>query len=154
MIDLKFGHMFLWHVRLGAALGLLLSIAIFTSSIIGSIFLLIGCLFVLTATEGTDIDVQNKTIREYNSFFFLKTGKFEPLGRVEYIFVNRGTESHQMSSPRGLNTTVVENAVFNAYLKLESGEKIRLLREKNKLTIIEKLQALSEGLPAEIVDHS
>ena len=154
MIDLKFAPMFLWHVRLGAVIGILLALGIFTSSLAGSVFLFLGSLFVLTASEGTEFNLKNKTFREYNSFFFLKTGKFEPLGLVEYIFINKGTESLQMSSPRGVQTAVVESVVFNAYLKLKSGEKIQLLRDKNKFTVIKKLQTLSERLPAEIIDHS
>jgi hypothetical protein len=154
MIDLKYGHLFLWHVRLGAVLAILLSIGMVTSSLIAATILFLGCVFVLTASEGTDINPSDKTFREYSSFFFLKTGRFEPLGAVEYIFINKGSESHQMSSPRGINTIVVENTIFNAYLKLSSGEKIPLLKEKNKFTIIKKLQALSEQLPADIVDHS
>lgn len=154
MIDIKFGHMFMWHIRLVAAVVAVVALAIFPTSIPGGLILLLASCFVITASEGTDFDLQKKTIREYNSFFFLKTGNFEPLGKVDYIFINSGTESQQMSSPRGIQTAVFENAVFNAYLKLSSGEKIKLLKEKNKLTLIKKLQALSEGLPAEIVDHS
>lgn len=154
MIDLKYGYMFIGYVRFAAAICFVFSLGIFTASTTGGIILFLVSLFVLTASEGTDINIESRTLREYNSFFFLKSGKFEPLRQVEYIFITTGKESYQMSSPRGVQTTVVENVVYNAYLKLSSGEKIKLLKEKDKNSLVGKLRVLSEKLPADIVDYS
>ncbi|HEU5292143.1 MAG TPA: hypothetical protein VFU05_15945 [Cyclobacteriaceae bacterium] len=152
MIDLRFGFLFPWHMRLVSLFTLVVAFAV--PSLIGAIALFLASVFVLVSSEGTEVNVANSTFREYTSYVFLKSGKFNRLPSVEKIFITKGKESQTMYSPHGIQSTTIEHGVHNAYLKFSTGEKIHLLRAANKKGLIKKLIPLSEALKTDIVDHS
>lgn len=155
MIDIKFGYLFPWHFRLAAGAGLVLSLAIVLVSLIGGAILLLISVAVLVATEGTDVDVSNGTLREYTSFLFFKAGKPRPYGQPEKLFITKSRETQRIHNLRMPNhSSVFEDVFYLGFLKLASGEKIKLLREKDKDILIRKLSPLSDGLRVDIVDHS
>jgi hypothetical protein len=155
MIDIKFGYLFPWHFRLAAGAGLILSLAIIPTSIIGATILFVVSLVVLVSTEGTDVDTSKAMLREYTAFLLFKTGKSRPYAPPEKLFITKSKESqriHNLQMPN--HSSTFENIIYYGFLKLSSGEKIQLLREKNKDLLIKKLGPLSEGLRIDIVDNS
>jgi hypothetical protein len=155
MIDLKYGPLFPWHFRLAAVVGLVFALAITLVSLLGAAIILLICLTVLLSTEGTDVNLSNGTLREYTSILLFKTGKSRPYGQPEKLFITKSTESQRMHNLQMPNhSSVFENVVYLGFLKLSSGEKIKLLRDKDKDQLIKKLSPLSDGLRVDIVDHS
>ena len=154
MIDIKFGNLFPWHFRFLAVLGIIGALGIITLTYIGAALLFLISFFVLVSSEGTEIDLANKALREYTSFILFKTGKFKRFEQPEKIFITRGKESQAMHTAHTNHSSAYDQIFFNGFLKLSSGEKIQLLREKDKDQLIKKLRPLSDGLKIDIVDHS
>lgn len=154
MIDIKSGSLFPWQFRIVAVLVIIAAIAIILDHFWVSSVLILAGVFALVSNEGTEVDVNNQTYREYTSFFFVKTGKFSPYSGAEKIFLTKGKRSQQMYTAHTTHSSVFENVVYNAYLKLSSGEKIHLLTGKDKDRVIKRLVPLSTGLNVEITDHT
>ncbi len=152
MIHLRFGYLFPWHIRLVALIAALVAFAV--PSLLGTVALLLACVFVLASSEGTEINIKNHTYREYTSYMFLKTGKFNQLPSVDKIYITKGKESQKVYTAHTNQSYTSERVMHNGYLKLSTGEKIQLLREANKARVIKKLVPLSEALKVDIVDHS
>jgi hypothetical protein len=154
MIDLRFGFLFPWHFRLIALLAVIGALGILQSYPFWSLILFLVSALVLSAAEGTEVNTTNNTFREYTSYFFIKTGKFNSIPAVDKLFITRGTETQVMHTAHTNHSSSFENVVHNGYLKFSSGEKIQLLRDKKKERLIQKLVPLSEGLKVDIIDHS
>jgi len=154
MIDIRFGFLFPWTFRLVALIALIGAFGIFPTYLIWSLVLFLASVFVLVASEGTEFDTRNNRYREYSVYFFLKTGTFNPCPPIEKIYITKGKESQIMHTAHTNHSSTFESTVHNGYLKFSSGEKIHLLRTKNKENLLEILAPLSEGLKVEIVDHS
>jgi hypothetical protein len=155
MINIRFGYYFPWQFRLVASVAFLASLGGFMAgSFMGALLLLVASGSVLTATEGTQVNTLNNTLREYTSVLFFKKGKFRTLLPVESIYITQGKENQKMHSAFANHGSTFENIVFNGYLKISSGEKIHLLRDKNKKLVLEKINPLAKGLKKEIVDYT
>lgn len=114
------------------------------------IFVLLGVVIV-SAFSG--IEFKNNKYREYNSFFFIKNGKWEPLKNVERIFIKRIKVSQKFYG-RANQSSTIRNVVYKAFLKLENGETIFIYDHKNKDKVKSKLKGLSDFLKAEIIDYT
>lgn len=154
MINIKFGPLFPWHFRLLAIVALILSLGLIPENIWAGIFTSLLGLLALVAHEGTEINLANKTYREYRSFLFLKTGKLMSCPEIEKIFINKSEESQTIYSAHTMHSSTFEGIVYNAYLKFSNGKKIHLLKTKNKHKLINKLKSLSEIAHIEITDNS
>lgn len=154
MIDIRFGFFFPWPVRLAALFGIIGAFGIMQSSLLGSLILFLVSALILTSAEGTEINTANNTYREYTSYMFLKSGKFNSFPPIEKIYITKGKETQTMHTAHTNHSSTFESILHNGYLKFSSGEKIHLLREKKKDSLIQKLTPLSQGLKVEIVDHS
>lgn len=152
MIDIKYGALFPWHVRLVAIGAIVVAFAILQNYWWVSLLIIAASFFVLVSHEGTEIDTTNKTFRSYTSFLVFKTGEVEKYSDVEKIFINSGNQSTKMySAHTSLSTTITER-IYNAYIKFSNGEKVHLLTSKSKEDVIKKLSSLSEKLKVQIVD--
>jgi hypothetical protein len=152
MIDIKFGSLFPWHVRIVAVGAIVVAFAILQNYWWVSLLIIAASFFILVSHEGTEIDSVNKTFRSYTSFFFFKTGGFEKYSDVEKIFINSGNQSTKMySAHTSLSTTITER-IFNAYIKFSNGEKVHLLTSKSKEDVIKKLTPLTQALRVEILE--
>jgi hypothetical protein len=154
MIDLRFGFLFPWHFRVIGLLALIGALGIFQSYPIWSLILFLISGLILSAAEGTELNIANNSFREYTSYLFIKTGKFNRIPPVEKLFITKGTETQVMRTAHTNHSSTFENVVYNGYLKFASGEKIHLLRDKKKDSLIQKLAPLSEGLKVDTIDHS
>lgn len=84
-MDIRTGMLFPSHFFVVAGAFLLIAIAVAASKPLVAIGLVAGSLLILTAWEGTDVDPEAGALREYHSFFFLKTGNFRQHGGLESI---------------------------------------------------------------------
>lgn len=105
------------------------------------VFVLIG-LLLLTAFSGTEIDTENKTLREYNSYLFFRSGAIEKYNAVEQVFINGAKVSQKMFTAHTNSSSTFTHEVFNAYLKFDSGKVIFLTSHKNKAQLLKILQPL------------
>ena len=152
MIDIKFGSLLPWHVRLVAVGAIVVAFAILQNYWWVSLLIIAASFFILVSHEGTEIDPVKKTFRSYTSFFFFKTGEFEKYTEAEKIFINSGNQSTKMySAHTSLSTTITER-VFNAYIKFSNGDKVYLLTSKSKEDVIKKLTPLTKALRVEILE--
>ncbi|HEY3429140.1 MAG TPA: hypothetical protein VGK39_00600 [Cyclobacteriaceae bacterium] len=154
MIDIRFGYLFPWPIRLAAFFGLIAAFGILQPYLVWAIVLFLASVLVLSCAEGTEVNINDKTFREYTSYFFIKAGKFNSFSPVEKIYITQGKESQRVYTAHTNHSSTFENVVHNGYLKFSTGEKIHLLREKHKDKLVQKLTPLSHGLHVEIVDHS
>ena len=152
MMDIKYGALFPWHVRLVAVFTIIIALAVIINYWWISLLIFIGSFFVIVSHEGTEVDPINKTFRSYTSFLFFKTGDSENYSHVEKLFINSGKQSQKMYSAHTSLSTTVSEKVFNAYIKFSNGEKVHLLTSKMKEDVIKKLTPLSHALKVEIIE--
>lgn len=153
-LDIKSGPALPWQFRFVGLLMLMLAVGLFQSYMWVALAVAVLGLLIITAYEGTEVDVEKKVFREYTSFFTVKTGKFEPYSHIEKVFIIKSKESQQMYTAHTTTSSVFKYEKYNAYLKFSTGDKILLLTEKNKDVLVKKLKHLSTLLHVEIVDHT
>ena len=150
-LNFKIGLLFPFQFQLlGYALlfsGLFLVVINIWASII---FILLGG-FIVSAFSG--IEFKNEHFREYNAFFFLKSGKWMPLNRVEKIFIKPINVSQKMYG-RANQSSTIRKTVYKAFLRFENGNTIPLCENKNKEKTERKLTELSKYLGTDIVDYT
>lgn len=155
MIDIRFGNLFPWTFRFLAIIGIIGSIGIFKLTILGSVTLFLASITVLVSSEGSEFNLAQGIMREYTSFVLFKTGQFRKFSQPEKIFITKGKESQRIHGMQAPNlSSIIENIVYYGFLKLSSGEKIKLLCDGNKDLLIKELSPLSDGLNVDIVDNS
>lgn len=152
-VDIK-AESFPWQAKLLGILFIIGSMAAATNIWWLSLILFLSALFLLTGHSGTTIDPVARTYREYNSYYFVKSGKTIPYEQVEKIFINASRESQTMHPYHMMNSSTVSYMVYNAYLKFNNGKKIFLTGKKDKKALISQLKTVSELLKTELVDYS
>lgn len=116
------------------------------------ILLLLGT-FILTGFRGVDFNGQEKVYREYNSFLFVKFGKWLKYNQAEKIFINAGSTSQKIYT-QVTDGITVKSKDYNAYLKFDNGSKIYLASKKDKNRLIKRLQKLSDFFRLDIQDNT
>ena len=154
MIDIKFGALFPWQFRLVGFVLMLSAVAFIQTQLWVSILLVLAGMFILLSYEGTEVNINTKTYREYTSFFFIKTGKFLGYSQAEQIYLTKSKQSQQIYTAHTNQSSTFSDTLYNAYLKLSPGKKIHLCSQKNKNSLLEKLSPLSEKLKVDIVDYT
>lgn len=137
-IDIRSGSLFPWHFQLIAVLIIIAGIALIAEkTVVGSV-LIIASGFILSAASGVEIDKAKNRFREYTSFYFIiKSGKWKKFSGAEKVFINGAKKSSRMYTAHTNHSSVFVHQEYNAYLKLNTGDKIYLLtsRKKEKLAV-------------------
>lgn len=154
MIDIKFGLLFPWTFRFLAAIALIFGFVLIRESFWAGIMPIAAGFITLTAHEGTEINLSNKTYREYISLLLFKTGKFVPYTKIEKIFINASIENQRIYTAHTSHSSTFNNIFYNAYLKFTNGEKIHLCKTKSKDKLMHTLKSLSEAAGVQITDNS
>lgn len=154
IIDIKAGRLFPWQfLVIGALITLCALVLVATKPLVGLLLLMIGG-FILTASEGTDIDGTQKRYREYTSYFFIKNGKWITFDAAEKLFINSVRKSAKMYTASTLNSSTFVNTEFNGYLKLSDGTKLHLLSHTKKEKLATVLQNVASLLNIPIQDNT
>ena len=113
----------------GIILGIL-AIGIFITSnmLFGLIFLAIGINLVLT--EGSEIDLENKTYRTVKSIFGINFGKWNPCPKFEYVSVFRTKETQRVNVVTA--TTAFTNEIILLNLFYNGNKKITFYKTDDK----------------------
>jgi hypothetical protein len=120
---------------------------------ISILLVLIGVALVF-GYSGTQIDASNKTFREYTSYVFFKSGDTEKYKSIERIFINRSKVSQKMYTARTLDSSTFRYVLYNAYMKLDDGNKIFLTSRKDKDQLIKFLSPLVKTLNTQLNDNT
>ncbi|HMP99174.1 MAG TPA: hypothetical protein PKC24_05285 [Cyclobacteriaceae bacterium] len=151
LINIK-AESFPWHVKFLGVLFLLGAILIIPDNWWLTALLMILALLFLTIHSGTEVNVRNKTLREYNSYLFIRVGETESYNEIERIFINSSKVSEKIYTPRTLNSSTFHSVIYKAYLKLDDDRKIFLTSKKNKEKLIQFLNPVATTLRTELVD--
>jgi hypothetical protein len=131
-----------WYVKLLGFFLLIGALAVLYSYWwISAILLLIGIL-LLSWHSGVEIDFSNTTFREYNSYFFYKTGIADKYETVEKVYINQSVVSQTMYTAHTSSSSTFRNVVFNAWIKFNDGRKVFLGSHRNKEKLVKRLNAL------------
>jgi hypothetical protein len=145
-IDITCGKLLPWHFRV-LAIGIIGTGIVMGnySTVIAALSILVG-ISMLTATEGTEIYPTNKTYREYNSFFFARSGKLLKYNTIERIFINSSRVKEIMHTAHTSQSSTFVNTEYRAYLKLDNGEKILLTKKRNKDSLLQQMKKVADEL--------
>lgn len=115
-------------------------------------FLLLGGLIV-TGYTGVEFDRSRQTFREFNSFLFMRSGKWKTYDNLEKIFINAVKTSQYIYTQVTTGSTI-RTREFDAYLKTNSGIKVFLTSRKDKEVLKKDLEPLAEFLRVPVVDNT
>ena len=153
-IDIKYGRLFPWPFLLIAIIIFIVAVSLIIEKPIVAGVLVAVSGFILTGYEGTVIDKTSRTYLEYKSFFFFKTGSKKKYSDVEKIFVNISKSTQRLYTAHTSHSSTFSNVVFNAFLKFNDGEKIKLKSKRSKAQLIKYLEPISRFLNVPIEDNS
>ena len=154
-IDIRYGSLFPWPFQILAGIILLIGISLIVERTIASIVLIFVCGSVLSASEGTEIDVDGKYYLEYTSFlFFIKSGSKEKFLDMEKIFINTSKTKQQFYTAHTTKSSIFENIEFNAFLKFSDGRKVHLLQKRKKEALLAQVNKVAMKLGVPIEDHT
>jgi|SRR5688572_16347296 len=153
-IDIKYGRLFPWPFLLIAVIILIASLPLIIEKPMAATILIAVSGFILTGYEGTVIDKTSRTYMEYKSFFFIKTGRKKKYADMEKIFINYSKSSQRLYTAHTNHSSTFSNVEFNAFLKFNDGEKVKLKSKRSKADLIKYLQPISSFLNIPIEDNS
>jgi hypothetical protein len=110
--------------------------------------------FILSGSEGTEINRAEKSYLDYKSFFFIKSGNKKKYGDIEKIFVSTSKMKQQLYTAHTNHSSTFENLEFNGFLKFSNGEKVQLLRKRKKSDLIKELKRVGTFLNVPVEDNT
>ena len=133
----------------GIILGIL-AIGIFITSnmLFGLIFLAIGINLVLT--EGSEIDLENKTYRTVKSIFGINFGKWNSCPKFEYVSVFRTKETQRVNVVTA--TTAFTNEIILLNLFYNGNKKITFYKTDDKEEAFKVAEHFKLALNIDILD--
>ena len=152
--DINFGRLFPWQFRLVGGIIVFVALVVVSDNPGVAIILFLLGLFVLSASEGTEINKETKMFREYKSFFLVKSGRWSSYTGIEKIFVNSVRVTQQMHTAHTNKSSIFTDYEYNGYLKFDDGTKIQLLRKKNKALLLQSLKNISTFLQVPLEDNT
>lgn len=153
-IDIRFGSLFPWHFQLVAASVLLVALSLIIEKTFVSIGLILICGFILSGQEGTEIDKEERSYRDYKSFFFLKSGSKVKFTAIEKIFVSTSKMRQQIFRIHTNQSSIFEHIEYNGFLKFSDGTKIQLLRKRKRSDLIKALKNIAAFLEVPLEDNT
>ena len=153
-IDVKFGSLFPWPFRLIAAVVLVVGLSLILEKTFLSIGLILIGGFILSGTEGTEINRIEKSYLDYKSYFFMKSGHKKKYSGIEKIFVSTSKMRQEFYTIHTNRSSIYETLEFNGFLKFSNGEKVQLLRKRKKSDLIKELKKVATFLNVPVEDNT
>jgi hypothetical protein len=148
-LHVKTANFFPKTVRaIGAVFGIFGLAMVWTSTILGLLFIFIAVV-IYTTHYGFEINTNPNSFREYVWVLGYKEGKKSPFKAIEFLFIQRG---HFRFLTYSLGEK--ELPAFEGYLKFEGRNEVQMLTDINKEILITKLKTLAKPLNVEIKDYS
>ncbi len=153
-IDVKAGRLFPFPFLVIGGVSLFAGLFIILSVPIGGLVLLFIGGLIFTAYEGTEIDPTARTIREYYSFLFLKTGRATRYESIEGMTIHKAQISQKMFTAHTTKSSTFRYTEYRAYIKMAGEEKVLLMRNKNKARLMEEARKIAQALNTTIADYA
>ena len=153
-IDIQYGSLFPWPFQFIAGIVFIVAASLILERTIVAIAFMMLCGLLLTASEGTEIDLAGKTFQEYKSFFFIKTGTKEEYSGMEKIFINTSKTKQQLYTAHTTKSSIYENIEYNAFLKFDDGTKVHLLQKRKKADLLKKVNKIAAQLDVSVEDQT
>lgn len=154
IVDIRGGLLFPFPFLLLGAGFVLAGLGVMINHPAIALILIVVGVLVVTAYEGTEFNLEEHTYREYNAMLFLKKGKAKPYDAIQKIFLNSGNVSQRVYTAHTTSSSIFVNVEYNAYVKLESGEKVFLFSSRNKNKIARRAKALAAMLNTSFQDNT
>jgi hypothetical protein len=149
-LNIKTGLLFPFQFQILGYVLLLSGLGLLVIHILASIILILLGGLIVTAYSG--VEFNDNKYREYNSFFFLRFGKWEKLEKVEKIFIKKIKKSQKFYG-RANQSSTIRNVIYKAFLKFDDGNTILLKENKDKIKLGQKVQKLNQYFKTEIIDY-
>ncbi len=107
---------------------------------------------VATAYSGLQINLLNKTRREYVWLLGLRFGRVESYSTIEYLFLKANHVRQNMSAR--LATTTLRFQVYDGFIRFSASDKFHLFRGRDQEVVMNKLKALAEKLDVDVQDYT
>ena len=114
---------------------------------------LIPALIIFTGSYGLEFLPGEKKYRTYNSFLFIKRGKWKEYKTIEKIYITSSLRSQKIYT-RVTGGPTIQKEYYNAFIKFNEEEKVFLQSKKSKNSLVDEMQKLTENLGLEITDQS
>lgn len=154
IIDIRYGSLFPWPFHFIAGIVLVIAATLVLEKTIAAIAFMILSGLVLTASEGTEINLSGKTFLEYKSFFFMKSGTSEKYSGIEKIFINTSKSKQRFYTAHTTKSSIYENIEYNAFLKFDDGTKVHLLQKRRKDVLLKRVKDIAVALGVQVEDNS
>ncbi|PSR52247.1 hypothetical protein AHMF7605_01265 [Adhaeribacter arboris] len=109
-------------------------------------------LIVFTTHYGLEINVRDKTFKQYLWILGYKQSRIHSYDLIEYAFIQSSKVSRTLYSTA--TSTTFSSRVYNGYLKFSEENKIHLIQASEKEAVLNKLHFLARDLKIEIVDFT
>lgn len=135
---------------LGVFLGVYALFMLLTFSLGYQPIFFIGVSLVLLMREGAEIDITNKTFREFKSLFGFKFGKWKPIPDFEYVSVFRTNETQAIQGRSA--STSVKSEVILLNLFYNRNRHITFYKTDNKKDAFDVAEHFKLALGIDILD--
>ena len=125
----------------------------FFKSLIAPIFIVIW-LFIVSARNGTEIDIEKKKYRCYQSFFGLRFGKWHTYREVEKIYLKTARVSQKIYTARTLNSITAKTTSLMLFIKFNNDKKVKVADSRNDEKVREKAERISKAFNIEVLDYT
>ncbi|HET8861393.1 MAG TPA: hypothetical protein VFM92_15760 [Marivirga sp.] len=149
--NLRSGLLFPFQFQLVGYIFLFAGLVLLVINVWASLFLIILGFLIVTAYSG--LEFNDNQFREYNAFFFIKSGKWVPYNEVEKIFIKKAKISQKFYG-RVNQGSMITKEIYKAFIKFDNGKSILLFENKNQDKLKAKLQKLSNQFSVEIFDYT
>lgn len=153
-IDIRSGNLFPPHFLVLAVLLLCAGGLLLLRHSFWSVPLLLLGAGMLTASEGTEIDTLKATVREYNSFFFVRTGAARKYAALERIYIKPGQVSQRLNSAHTASGSTFRYQEYKVFLRYAGGDPVLLFSGKRHPHVLTRSRALAAQLGVPLLDHS
>lgn len=128
-------------------------IGLVSGHIVGLLIALLGG-FVCSTFSGIEINIKNKTIRQYTSYFGFKKGETKDLTPYPFICIFKSNKTHSMYS-RSNRAISYSETTYDLYLLNRSHkEKILIKVEKGEDNAIKKAKEIAGNIGIKLVQYS
>jgi len=128
-------------------------IGLLSGHIAGLLVALVGG-FVCFTYSGIEINIKNKTIRQYTSYFGFKKGETRDLTTYPFICIFKSNKTHTMYS-RSNRAVSYSETTYDLYLLNQTHkEKVLIKVEKGEDNAIKKAKEIADSIGIKLVQYN
>lgn len=154
IVDIRAGMLFPLPFRVFGMLFILTGVITTGIEPILSVLLMIVGAGVVTAFEGTEINTENNTYREYYSFLMIRRGSRRNYARIDRLFILSSERVGRIPMATFWRLDKFDGVEFNAYVKFSDGVRVFLFTHRDKAVVTGRLTRIGSTLKVPVVDYT